>query len=104
MDDFSEGDWEALAEVKFLLEGHSSYDAVVCFCTRSLMKDHDLLFRGMKGAFPNNMFNILKCLLAFVPRAQFVFQVLARAQRLWSYSSSPSYYQRYLVTITFNIL
>ena len=55
MDDFSEGDWEALAEVKFLLEGHSSYDAVVCFCTRSLMKDHDLLFRGMKGAFPNNI-------------------------------------------------
>ena len=45
-----------------------------------------------------------RCLFGFVPRAQFVFQARARTQRLWSYSSSPSYYQRYLFTITFNIL
>ena len=52
--DSSEGDWEALAEVKFLLEGLSSFDAVVCFCTRSLMKDHDLLNRGMLGDYSKN--------------------------------------------------
>jgi hypothetical protein len=49
MEDHSEGEWEALAEVNFLLEGLSSYDSVTCFCTRSISKDYDLLFKGTKG-------------------------------------------------------
>ncbi len=42
-------DYEALAEVRLLLEGLPSDDAIVCFCTRSIMWDQDLLFKGIKG-------------------------------------------------------
>jgi hypothetical protein len=51
MENFSVGEWEALAEVQFLLEGRSSYDAIACFCTRSMTKDLDLLYQGTKGIF-----------------------------------------------------
>ena len=45
----SMADYEALAEVRLLLEGLPSEDAIVCFCTRSIMRDQDLLFKGIKG-------------------------------------------------------
>ena len=49
METYPDGEWEALAEVNFLLEGLPSYHGIICTCTRSMMRDYDLLFKGTKG-------------------------------------------------------
>ena len=41
METYPDGEWEALAEVNFLLEGLPSYHGIICTCTRSMMRDYD---------------------------------------------------------------
>ena len=46
---YSAEEYEALAEVRFLLEGLPSYEAIICFCSRSITRDKEELLKGMKG-------------------------------------------------------
>ena len=53
---YSDEEYEALAEVRFLLEGLPSYEAIVCFCTRSITRDKDEFLKGMKGNFLHHFY------------------------------------------------